>query len=102
LLQEFLDAHQILASSRMLGEFGHALTAVEFLDGSDDCFALRLCLCESNSVCKVAIGNINGGFQDSILSVLIFPVNDEKNTLGDVRNFRSPHGRHARPSGLGS
>ena len=67
LLQEFLNAHQILAGSRVLGELGHALAAVEFLDSSDDCFALRLCLGESNSVCKVAIGNINSGLHDSIL-----------------------------------
>ena len=67
LLQEFLNAHQILAGSRVLGELGHALTAVEFLDGSNDCFALRLCLGESNSIRKVAIGNINSGLHDSIL-----------------------------------
>ena len=78
LLQEFLDAQKILAGSRVLAELGHALAAVEFLDGSDDCFALRLCLGESNSVCKVAVGNINGGLHDSILSVRVFPVNDDR------------------------
>ena len=82
LLQEFLNAHQILASSRVLGEFGHALTAVEFLDGSNDRFALRLCLGESNSICKIVIGNINRGFHDSILSVRIFPVKNNGNTPG--------------------
>ncbi|MGD0503875.1 MAG: hypothetical protein ABSD02_14125 [Steroidobacteraceae bacterium] len=40
MLQEFLDAHQILAGSRVLGEFGHALTAVEFLDGRDDSLSM--------------------------------------------------------------
>jgi len=64
----------------VLGELGHAFTAVEFLDGSDDCFTLRLCLGESNSVCKVDIGNINSGLHDSILSIGIFHVNDEGNT----------------------
>jgi hypothetical protein len=84
LLQEFLDAHQILAGSRVLGELGHALAAVEFLDGSDDCFAFRLCLGESNSVCKVAIGNIDSGFHDSILQIEIFPVNVDGNTADCV------------------
>ena len=79
LLQEFLNAHQILASSRMLGEFGHALTAVEFLDSSNDCFALRLCLGEPNSICKVAIRNIDGGLHDSILLVWIFSVKKIRN-----------------------
>jgi len=80
LLQKFLNAHQVLAGSGVLGQLGHTLTAVEFLDGSDDCFALRLCLGESNSVCKVAIGNIDGGLHDSMLSIGIFLVNDDGNT----------------------
>jgi hypothetical protein len=85
LLQEFLNAHQILAGSRVLGEFGHALTAVEFLDGGYDCFALRLCLGESNGIRKVAIGNINGGFHDSILLICIFPVKENRNTPAGFR-----------------
>jgi len=90
LLQEFLDAHQVLAGSRMLGQFGHPLTAVEFLDGSDDCLALRFRLGESNGVRKVAIGNINCGFHESTLSSRVFPVNDKWNTsdFGAGRAFR--------------
>jgi len=80
LLQKFLNAHQVLARSRVLCELGHALSAVEFLDGSDDCFTLRLCFGESNSVLKVVIGNINCCLHDSILSVYIFQVNDDWNT----------------------
>ena len=78
LLQKFFHAHQVLAGSRVLCELGHALTAVEFLDGSDDCFTLRLCFGKSNGVLKVVIGNINGGLHDSILSIDIFQVNDEQ------------------------
>src|ERR1700722_2556195 len=88
LLQEFLNAHQILASTRVLGEFGHALTAVEFLDRSNDCFALRLCLGESHSICKVAIGNIKCGLHDSILSELIFPFERIGNTAESHQSWR--------------
>jgi hypothetical protein len=80
LLQKLLNAHQVLARSRVLCELGHALSAVEFLDGSDDCFTLRLCFGESNSVLKVVIGNINCCLHDSILSVSIFQVNHSWNT----------------------
>jgi hypothetical protein len=88
LLQEFLSAHQILAGSRVLGEFAHTLTAIEFLDGSDDGFTLRLCLCESHSVCKIVIRNINGGLHESILPLRIFSVNRQRNTAGCVRPYR--------------
>jgi hypothetical protein len=81
LLEEFLDAHQVLAGSRVLCEFGHSLAAVEFLDSSDDCFALGLCLGKSNSISKVAIGNINCGFHDSIITFIIFSVNVNENTV---------------------
>jgi hypothetical protein len=87
LLQEFLDAQQILAGSRVLGEFGHALAAVEFLDGSDDCFALRLCLRESDGVRKVVIGNIYGGLHDSIIALTVFPVKAAGNTTGRMRTL---------------
>ncbi len=81
---EFLDAQQILAASRVLGEFSHALAAVEFLDGGNDCFAFRLCVGESNSVRKVAIGNIDGGFHDSILQLFRFLVKGNGNTADCV------------------
>lgn len=87
LLEEFVDADQILAGSRVPGQFSHPLTAVEFLDGSDDCFALRLCLAESHCVRKLAIWNINGGFHDSTLSIMIFSVNVMWNNDGRVLNF---------------
>jgi hypothetical protein len=79
LLQQFLDTHQVLAGSRVLGELGHALTAVEFLDGSDDCLALGFCLRESNDIFKVAIGNIDGSLHDSFLSPFVFLDNAKRN-----------------------
>jgi hypothetical protein len=91
LRQEFLNAHQILAGSGVLGELGHAFTPVEFLDGSDDCFALRLCLGETNSVCKVAIGNIDSGFHDSILLTSIFPVKVDGNTVNVEHDVSRVH-----------
>jgi hypothetical protein len=51
LLQELLNAHQILAGSRVLGEFGHPLAAVEFLDGGDDRFRIN---CNWNTQCLSA------------------------------------------------
>jgi len=80
LLQELLDAHQFLAGSRVFAELGHALTTVEFLDSSDDGFALRLCLGESDGICKVVIRNIDSGLHDSMLALKIFPVNAIGNT----------------------
>jgi transcriptional regulator with XRE-family HTH domain len=64
----------------MFGEFRHALAAVEFLDRSDDGFALRLGLGKSHGIRKVAVGNIHGGLHDSILRILVFQIEEIENT----------------------
>jgi hypothetical protein len=69
LRQEVIHAHEILARSRVSGEFGHPLAAIEFLNGRDDRLALRLRPGEPHGILEIIIGNIYRRFHDSILGI---------------------------------